>query len=92
VQVAERRVEARKEAARTALEAALCTEDTEELRRSAEAAWYSEPDAERLRAMAVRACEEAVARAQRQLERVRATPCTEAELRQVGLDGSIRVD
>jgi len=73
-------VEALKEAAHVAhaahaaaLETALSTDDVEELRSSTEAAWHSEQDAERLQAKAVRVCEEAMARAQRMLQRVRAT-------------------
>jgi hypothetical protein len=68
-----------------ALETALSTEDVEELRSSTEAAWRSEQDAERLQAKAVRVCEEAMARAQRMLQRVRATRDTTV-LREVGLD------
>ena len=60
-------------------------EDLEELRWSTLAAWRSEKDAERLRARAVRVCEEELARAQRMLERVRASEDKE-ELREVGLD------
>ena len=67
-QVAERRAEARKEAAQAALETALSARDVEALRRSAEQGWRSEQDAGRLRARAVRVCEEALARAQRELE------------------------
>jgi hypothetical protein len=83
-QVDERRAEARKEAAHAALEAALSTHDVEALRRTAEAAWCSEQDGERLRARALSVCEEALARAQRMLERVRASEDT-TELRGVGL-------
>ncbi len=64
----------------------------EELRSSTEAAWRSEQDAERLRARAVSACEEEIARAQRMLakaqrmlQRVQATQ-SPAELREVGLE------
>jgi hypothetical protein len=60
-------------------------EDLEELRWSTLAAWRSEKDAERLRARAVRVCEEELARAQRMLERVRASEDKE-ELREVGLE------
>ena len=66
-QVKERRVKALKEAAHAALETALTTQDVETLRLSTEAAWRSEQDAERLRARAVSACEEEIARAQRML-------------------------
>jgi hypothetical protein len=59
-------------------------EAVKELRWSTEAAWRSEQDANRLRARAVRVCEEALARAQRMLERVRATH-EEEEPSEVGL-------
>jgi hypothetical protein len=72
------------EAAHAALEAAIATEDVEELRRSSEAAWRSEQDAERLRARAARVCDETPALAQR-LALVLATQSTE-ELREVGLE------
>jgi hypothetical protein len=85
MQVAARRAFARTEVERTALETALTTSDVEELRRSTEAGWRSEQDAERLRAGAVRTCEEALVRAQRMLERIRATQDKE-ELREVGLE------
>jgi predicted LPLAT superfamily acyltransferase len=85
VQVEERRVAPRMEAARAALETALTTQDVEELRRSTEAAWRNEQDVERLRARAVRVCEEALARAQRTLERVRVSE-DKTELREVGLE------
>ena len=92
VQVEERRVAPRMEAARAALETALTTQDVEELRSSTEAAWRSENDTERLQARAVRVCEEtvrtceeALARAQRMLERARASEDKE-ELREVGLE------
>ena len=91
-QVKERRVEALKEVAHAALETALTTQDVETLRLSTEAAWRSEQDAERLRARAVSACEEEIARAQRMLakaqrmlQRVQATQ-SPAELREVGLE------
>jgi ankyrin repeat protein len=75
VQVEARRVEVRKE---VALETALSTEEVEELRTSTEAAWLSEQDAERLQAKVV------LARAQRMLQRARATR-DKAELLKVGL-------
>ena len=91
-QVKKRRVEAFKEAAHAALETALTTQDVETLRKSTQAAWRSEQDAERLRARAVSACEEEIARAQRMLakaqgmlQRVQATQ-SPAELREVGLE------
>ena len=78
VQVEERRVAPRMEAARASLETALSTEGVEELRRSTEAAWRSENNTERLQARTVRVCEEtvrtceeALARAQRMLQRRR---------------------
>ena len=83
-QVEERRAEeAPLEVARATLETALSTKDVEALRSSARAAWRSEQEPERLRAMAVRVCQETPALAQR-MERVRATQNT-VELRGVGL-------
>jgi hypothetical protein len=73
VKVQSRRVEVRKEVARAALETALSTEEVEELRTSTEAAWLSDQDAERLQAKVVLVCEEVLARAQRMLQRARAT-------------------
>jgi hypothetical protein len=81
VQVEARRVEVRKE---VALETALSTEEVEELRTSTEAAWLSEQDAERLQAKVVLVCEVVLARAQRMLQRARATR-DKAELLKVGL-------
>jgi hypothetical protein len=77
-------LEVRKEAALVALETALSTEEVEELRSSTEAAWYSEQDAEQMQAKVVLVCEEVLARAQRMLQRARATR-DKAELRKVGL-------
>jgi hypothetical protein len=85
VQVERSRSEASKVAARAALETALAPEGVEELRSGTDAAWRSEQDGERLRAMAVRVCEEALQRAKRMLVRVQRTRDT-AVLREVGLD------
>jgi hypothetical protein len=85
VQVEARRAEVRKEVALVALETALSTEEVEELRTSTEAGWLSEQDAERLQAKMVRLCEETLARAQRMLQRARATR-DKAELLKVGLE------
>ena len=78
--MAERRAEARKvarmEAANAALETTLSAEDVpalrRQLRRTAEVAWRSEEDVERLRTRALRVCQETPALAQR-LECVRTT-------------------
>jgi hypothetical protein len=83
-QVAERRAEARTEVAQAALETELSIRDVEALRRSAEEGWRSKQDTGRLKTRAVRVCEEALARAQRELERARATQ-DPTELREVGL-------
>ena len=82
--MAERRAEARKEVAQAALETELSTRAVEALRRSAEEGWRSEQDAGRLKTRTVWVCEEALARAQRELERARATQ-DPTELREVGL-------
>jgi hypothetical protein len=79
------------ETAHAALETALSTEGVETLRKIAEAAWRSEQDIERLRARAVRVCQETPALAKRRMRRmrrmarVRTTLCSE-ELREVGLE------
>jgi hypothetical protein len=91
VQVEARRAEVRKEVALVALETALSTEEVEELRTSTEAAWHSEQDAERLQAKVVLVCEEVLARAQRMLQRARATR-DNAELRKVGLEAVSTAD
>jgi predicted LPLAT superfamily acyltransferase len=83
-QVKRRRAEVSKEVAHEALDTALATEDVVALRRSAEAGWRNEQDVERLRARAVRVCEQIPALSPR-LERVRATPDT-AELVEVGVE------
>jgi hypothetical protein len=74
--------DARKE---DAAHAALATKDVVKLRKSTGVLFRDETDAERLRARTVRVCEEALARAQRMLERARASEDKE-ELREVGLD------
>jgi hypothetical protein len=91
VQVEARRVEVRKEVALVALETALSTEEVEELRISTEAAWHSEQDAERMQAKVVLVCEEVLARAQRMLQRARATR-DKAELLKVGLEAVSTAD
>ena len=70
-----RQADARKQMAQTNLHAVLAAEDVEVLRTTAEAAWRSEGDLERLRAMAVHAT----------LVRIRAMK-TVGELRQLGLE------
>jgi hypothetical protein len=91
LQVEARRAEVRKEVALVALETALSTEEVEELRTSTEAAWHSEQVAERLQAKVVLVCEEVLARAQRMLQRARATR-DKAELRKVGLEAVSTAD
>jgi hypothetical protein len=91
VQVEARRVEVRKEVALVALETALSTDEVEELRTSTEAAWLSEQDPERMQAKVVLVCEEVLARAQRMLQRARATR-DKAELRKVGLEAVSTAD
>jgi hypothetical protein len=91
VQVEARRAEVRKEVALVALETALSTEEVEELRISTEAVWHSEQDAERLQAKVVLVCEEVLARAQRMLQRARATR-DKAELLKVGLEAVSTAD
>ena len=58
MQVNRRRAEVSKEVAHEALETALATEDVVALRRSAEAGWRNEQDVDRLRARAVRVCQQ----------------------------------
>jgi hypothetical protein len=83
--VDERRVEDLKEAAHAALELAFSTGDAvEALRMRMEVAWRSEQDIERLRARALRVCQETPALAQR-MESVRTTQVT-SELQEVGLE------
>jgi hypothetical protein len=86
-----RRMEVRKEEALVALETALSTDEVEELRTSTEAAWLSEQDAERMQAKVVLVCEVVLARAQRMLQRARATR-DKAELRKVGLEAVSTAD
>jgi hypothetical protein len=86
-----RRVEVSKEVALVALETALSTEEVVELRTSTEAGWHSEQDAERTQAKVVLVCEEVLARAQRMLQRARATR-DKAELRKVGLEAVSTAD
>ena len=71
----QRQTDARKQVAQANLHAVLLAEDVEVLRTTAEAAWHSEGDLERLRAMAVHAT----------LVRIRAMK-TVGELRQLGLE------
>ena len=70
--------------AHEALQTALATEDVVALRMSAVAGWRNEQDVERLRARAVRVCEQIPALAPR-LEAVRVTSDT-AELVEVGVE------
>jgi hypothetical protein len=83
-QVEERRAEARKAAAQAELHRAFATEDVEELRTSAEAAWVNERDREKLRAAAEWAFEQVLARTGRVLRRIRNSQDA-AELREFGL-------
>jgi len=83
-QVGERRAEARKAAAEADLHLAFATEDVEELRTSAEAAWVDERDREKLRAAAEWAFEQVLARTRRVLGRIRNSQDT-GELRELGL-------
>jgi hypothetical protein len=82
VQLKKRQADARKQMAQTNLHAVLVAEDVEVLRTTAEAAWRSEGDLERLRAMAVH---NAIAAHHATLVRIRAMKNV-GELRQLGLE------
>ena len=85
-----RRDEVSKVVAHEALQTAFATEDVVALRRSAEAGWRDEPDVDRLRARAVRVCQQLPALAPR-LESVQATSDT-PELVEVGVEAVSTAD